>query len=188
MDGVPGVDVTRLLLAWSEGEDEALEQLVPFVYEELHRLARLYMGRERPDHLLQTTALINEAYLKLADLESIKWQNRSQFFGVCARLMRRILVDFARVRDAKKRGGDIPKVTLDEGVIGKAGKEVDLLAIDEALKALASLDRRKSEVVELRYFGGLSVKETAEFLNVSPETVMRDWKFAKAWLARELEN
>jgi RNA polymerase sigma factor (TIGR02999 family) len=180
--------VTQLLQAWNEGEQSALEKLMPLVYDELHRMAQRYMAQERPGHTLQTTALVNEAYLRLVDSAYKSWQSRSQFFAVCAQAMRRILVDWARTRQATKRGGEIRPLELDEAlaVADKPGK--DLVALDEALTALAGMDPRKSQVVELRYFGGLSVEETAEVLKVSTVTVLRDWKLAKSWLRRELSG
>jgi RNA polymerase sigma factor (TIGR02999 family) len=181
-------DVTQLLVAWSEGDQGALEHLVPLVESELRRLARHYMRGERPDHPLQTTALINEAYLRLIDTSRIRWQNRAHFFGVSAQLMRRVLVDFARARDSQKRGGAVSHVALDEEVAGVVERGADLVALDDALNALAGIDARKARVVELRYFGGLSVEETAEVLGVSTDTVTRDWKMAKAWLHRELRG
>lgn len=183
-----GQDVTRLLKAWSAGDGSALEKLIPLVYEELHRAARRYMAGERPEHTLQTTALINEAYLRLVDLQHITWQNRAQFFGICAQLMRRILVDFARSRAAKKRGSDGTHFSLDEELLVSAEPRADLIALDDALKALAEIDERKSWVIELRFFGGLSVQQTAAVLNVSEETVKRDWRLAKVWLLREFRK
>ena len=179
-------EVTRLLIAWNEGDESALEKLVPQVYQELRRLARRQMRRERPDHTLQTTALINEAYLRLVDLRNVQWQNRAHFFALCARLMRRILVDFARSRRSLKRGGEIVTVSLEEGSIAFPGAGADVVALDDALKTLAAMDPRRSRVVELRFFGGLSAEETAEVLKVSAETVLHDWKLAKVWLLREL--
>lgn len=181
-------EVSQLLRAWSEGEQSALEKLMPLVYDELHRMAQRYMAQERPGHSLQTTALVNEAYMRLVDSAHTSWQNRAHFFAVCAQAMRRILVDWARSRQAMKRGGEIPPLDLDEAVAvaGMPGK--DLVALDEALKALAALDARKSQVVELHFFGGLSVAETAEVLKVSSETVLRDWKLAKSWLRCELSG
>jgi RNA polymerase sigma-70 factor (ECF subfamily) len=177
--------VTRLLVAWGAGDESAFEKLAPLVYDELRKLARRYMAGERVGHTLQTTALVNEAYLKLVDITQVKWQNRTHFFAMSARLMRRILVDFARSRRYQKRGAGAQKVPLDEALLVlDAGH--DLVAVDDALKALADVDARKSQVVEMRFFGGLTVEETADALNVSPETVMRDWKVAKAWLSREL--
>lgn len=181
-------EVTRLLQAWGLGDDSALERLMPLVYNELHRLAHRYMAGEQPGQTLQTTALVHEVYLKLVDANDIDWQNRAHFFGLCARLMRRILVDFARSRNYQKRGGQIPHIELEEAATVSAVVDSELLAVDEALKRLAAVDARKSEVVELRFFGGLTVEETATALGVSEETVMRDWKLAKAWLLRELSH
>jgi RNA polymerase sigma-70 factor (ECF subfamily) len=178
--------VTRLLQDWSQGKDAALEELLPLVHQELRRLARRYMFGERPGHTLQTTALVNEAYLRLLGSRKVNWQNRAHFFAISAQLMRRILVDYARAREYQKRGGGAPKVTLDEALMGPQEKGHDLVALDDALKALAGVDPRKSKVVELRFFGGLSVEETADVLKVSPDTVHRDWRLAKAWLAREM--
>ena len=181
-------DVTQLLLAWNRGDQSALEKLIPLVHDELHRLARRYMRRERAGHTLQTTALVNEAYLRLIDADNVHWQNRAHFFAISAQLMRRILVDFARSRNYAKRGGAAHRVSLDEArdLAGERGS--DLVALDDALSGLARVDERKSRVVELRFFGGMSVEETAEVLQVSPETIMRDWKFAKVWLLREMER
>jgi RNA polymerase sigma factor (TIGR02999 family) len=181
-------EVTQLLLAWSDGDKQALEALMPIVYRELHRLARRYMAGERVQHTLQASALVNEAYLKLIDVERVQWQNRAHFFGVSAQMMRRILVDFARSRQYQKRGGGARQVTLNEELIPSSGNTNDLAALDDALKSLESIDPRKVRVVEMRFFAGLSVEETAEAMQVSPETVMRDWKFAKAWLQRELKK
>jgi RNA polymerase sigma factor (TIGR02999 family) len=180
--------VTQLLRAWGDGDAGALEQLVPLVYDELHRLARRYMARERPGHTLQTTALVNEAYLRLVDSTQASWQNRTQFFAICAQVMRRILVDWARARQAAKRGGEAHPLELEEALVVSDKPGEDLVALDDALQELAALDRRKSQVVELRFFGGLSVEESAEVLKVSVETVMRDWKFSKTWLRRELNK
>ena len=180
-----GPEITQLLQAWGKGDETALAKLTPLVHAELRRLARHYMGRERPGHLLQTTALVNEAYLRLIDWRKADWQSRAQFFGLSARLMRNILVDLAR---KTRRGGAVAQVSLDEVCLVSPARGTDLLALDEALKALAGLDPRKSEVVELRFFGGLSVDEAAEVLSVSPITIMRDWKKAKAWLWRELSR
>jgi RNA polymerase sigma-70 factor, ECF subfamily len=177
--------VTHLLRAWGEGEQGALDELVPLVYQEMHRLARRYMSQERSGHTLQTTALVNEAYLRLVDTAQASWQNRAHFFAICANVMRRILVEWARSRQALKRGGAIPPLELVESLVA-AGPGQDLVALDDALKDLSALDPRKGKVVELRFFGGLSVEETAEALKISCETVMRDWKFAKSWLRREL--
>jgi RNA polymerase sigma factor (TIGR02999 family) len=181
-------DVTRLLQAWSDGDEGALAQLMPLVHTELHRLARQYLRGERPGHTLQTTALVNEAYLRLLDVRQVPWRNRAHFFAVSARLLRRILVDFARQRGCRKRGGAARQVALDEALAVGREQGDDLMALDDALQALAALDARKGQVVELRFFGGLSVEETAEVLHVSPETVRRDWRLAKAWLRRHLSE
>jgi len=188
-------EVTQLLRAWSGGEESALDKLVPLVYGELHRMARRYMARERPGNTLQVTALVNEAYLKLihspqglVDSRQANWQNRAHFFAVCAQVMRRILVDRARSHRAGKRGMGTPALELDEALVVAQGQSADLVALDDALKDLAALDPRKGQIVELRFFGGLSVEETAEVLKVSKETVMRDWKLAKSWLRRELSR
>jgi len=181
-------EVTRLLQAWGLGDDNALKRLMPLVYNELHRLAHRYMAGEQPGQTLQTTALVHEVYLRLVNASDIDWQNRAHFFGICARLMRRILIDFARSRNYQKRGGQIPHIELEEAATVSAVVGSELLAVDEALKQLAAVDSRKSEVVELRFFGGLTVEETATALGVSEETVMRDWKLAKAWLLRELSH
>jgi RNA polymerase sigma-70 factor, ECF subfamily len=180
--------VTRLLLAWNQGDDEAFNELLPIVYGELRRLARSYMARERRGHTLQPTALINEVYLRLVDVRKVQWQNRAQFVGVCARLMRRILVDAARSRGSNKRGGQAQQIPFDERLAPQGGRPDELLALDEALNRLAETGPRRSQVVELRMFGGLTVEESAEALHVSAETVMRDWRFAKAWLSRELRG
>ena len=182
------VEVTRLLLAWGAGDEVALEQLVPVVYRELRGMARRYMAAERPDHTLQASALVNEAYLKLVDVRQMQWQNRAQFFGVCAQLMRRILVDFARRQRYLKRGGGARPVTLEENMVLPGAQTTNLPALDDALNALATIAPRKVRVVELRFFAGLSVEETAEVLKVSPDTVVRDWRMAKVWLHRELRN
>jgi RNA polymerase sigma factor (TIGR02999 family) len=179
-------EVTQLLRAWNEGEQSALEKLIPIVYNELHRMAQRYMAHERPTHTLQTTAMVNEAYLRLVDSTQASWHDRAHFFAVCAQLMRRILVDWARSRQAKKRGGEVRHLELEEALVVAEAPGVDFVALDDALKALAAMDLRKSQIVELRFFGGLSVEEAAEVLKVSPETVMRDWKLAKGWLRREL--
>ena len=181
-------ELTHLLQAWGEGDEGALAKLTPLVYRELHRLAERYMAGERPGHTLQATALVNEAYLRLADVKRITWQNRAHFFAVSAQLMRRILVEFARARHSLKRGGEAPPISLEESVEVSPQRGADLIALDDALKALAAIDPRRSRVVELRFFGGLSVKETAQVLKVSAETVMHDWKLAKAWLLRELRG
>jgi len=181
-------EVTQLLLAWNEGDESALERLVPLVYNELRRLAKRRVRLERPDHTLQTTALINEAYLRLVDVHNVHWQNRAHFFALCARLMRRILVDYARTRHYAKRGGGAQPISLNESLAVSPQLPTDLVAVDDALHALAEVDARKAQVVELRFFGGLTVEETAEVLKVSPETVRRDWKLAKVWLLRELSR
>ena len=178
-------DVTQLLVAWKNGEQDALEQLIPLVYNELHRLAHRYMERERGGHTLQSTALVHEAYERLIHLKDVSWQNRAHFFAVSAQLMRRILVEHAR-RHNLKRGGGVQHVSLDETAIVGGDRATDLVALDDALGALAQFDARKVQVVEMRFFGGLSVEETAEVLKVSSVTVMRDWSTAKAWLYREL--
>jgi RNA polymerase sigma-70 factor, ECF subfamily len=178
-------DVSKLLLAWTGGEQSALDKLTPIIYQELHRLARRYMKGERPGHSLQTTALVNEAYLRLVDYKRMQWQNRAHFFAVSAQVMRRILVEHAR-RHNLKRGGAVQHVSLDEAAEVSGGRTADLVALDDAMNQLARLDPRKVQVVEMRFFGGLSVEETAEVLKVSPVTVMRDWNTAKAWLYREL--
>jgi RNA polymerase sigma factor (TIGR02999 family) len=180
--------VTRLLLSWRQGNAAALEQLIPLVYQQLRRLARRYMAGQRPDHTLQATALINEAYVRLVDCQQVNWKDRAHFCAVSAQMMRRVLVEFARSGHYQKRGGGARKTPLDEGLIGFPQRGQDLLALDDALQALASSFPRHSQVVELRFFGGLSVGETAEVLNVSAITVMRDWQFAKSWLARELKK
>jgi RNA polymerase sigma factor (TIGR02999 family) len=179
-------DVTQLLQAWSVGEPDALAKLTPLVYQELRRLAQRYMAQERPGQTLQATALVHEAYLRLVGVKKLNWQNRAQFFGVSAQFMRRILVDRARSRRSLKRGGDAQPVSFDEALVLSPEPGQDLVALDDALKTLATMDPRRSRVVELRFFGGLTVEETAEVLHVSPETVMHDWKLAKAWLLREL--
>jgi len=187
-DGPAKVEVTQLLRAWGEGVDGALEQLAPLVENELHRLAHKYMRRERPGQTLQTTALVNEVYLRLIETQQVSWQNRAHFFAISARIMRRILTDFARSRNYLKRGGGSVQVSFDEALVISAEPDADIVAIDAALNLLADLDPRKSQVVELRFFGGLSVEETAEVLKISQQTVMRDWKFAKAWLMRVLSG
>jgi len=179
---------TELLLAWNRGDARAFDQLVPLVHAELRRLARRYMARERPDHTLQASALVNEAYLRLIDLKQMQWQNRAHFFAMSARVMRRILVDFARAKHNEKRGGGARRVTLDEALLPSKEAGHDLVALDDALHALAAVHPRKSDVVEMRYFGGLSLDETAEALHVSIDTVKRDWRFAKLWLLRELSG
>jgi len=184
----PPSEITQLLIAWSDGDRSALESLLPLIERELHRIARQYMRRENPGHMLQTTALVNEAYFRLVDQKSVRWQNRAHFFGVAAQIMRRILINYARDRQRHKRGGKALQVSLSEVAVISAEKSAELIALDEAMERLAAVDERKCRVVELRYFGGLSVEETAEVLAVSPITVARDWKMAKAWLAREIRN
>jgi len=178
--------ITELLLRWRAGDQECLNRLVPLVEHELRRIAHHYMRKERPDHTLQTTALVNEAYLRLVDQAQVDWQNRAQFMGVAARLMRHILVDHARELCREKRGGGAVHLPLDNALIFSPAKSAALVALEDALTALAGFDPRKAQVVELRYFGGLSMEETAEVLGVHPNTVIRDWSLAKAWLAREL--
>jgi RNA polymerase sigma-70 factor (ECF subfamily) len=184
---LPGA-VTALLRAWGNGDDTALEQLTPLVEAELRRLARGYMRGERRGHTLQTTALVNEAFLRLIDARRVRWADRAHFLGISARLMRRVLVDHARSRGYRKRGGGADRVTLDEGLLISPEPAVDILALDRALEALAAVDVRKGRVIELRFFGGLSVEETAEVLHVSTDTVKRDWRLAKLWLLRELQE
>jgi len=185
----PSLDeVTQLLLDWSNGNEAALERLTPLVYEELHRLAHRHMRRERPGHTLQTSALVNEAYVRLIDQQSVHWQNRAQFYSIASRLMRRILVDHARAHNRRKRGGGALQVSLDEAAVVSQERAAELIALDEALSSLAAIDQRKTQVVELRFFGGMSVEETAEVLKVSAVTVMRDWSTAKAWLKRAIDT
>jgi RNA polymerase sigma factor (TIGR02999 family) len=181
-------DVTELLLAWRQGDDDALHRLIPLVHDELRRIAASHMRGERPGHTLQATALVNEAYLRLVDVRRVDWQNRAHFFAMSARLMRRVLVDFARAKHYKKRGGSAVPVLFDDTLAVANAPSNDLVAIDDALRALDKLDPRKSRVVELRFFGGLSVEETAGVLDISPATVMREWKLAKAWLSREIAS
>jgi RNA polymerase sigma-70 factor, ECF subfamily len=188
MNGPSTHEITQLLLAWGNGDEQALEKLTPFVYQELHQVAHRYMARQAPDHALQTTALVNEVYLRLVDVRELTWQNRAHFLAVCAKMMRRILIDFARVRRSRKRGGEAQTVSLDEGLIICDEPRADLLALDDALNRLAASDPRKGQVVELRFFGGLTVDETAEVLEVSADTVLRDWRLAKDWLVRELSG
>ena len=181
-------EITQLLRAWREGQPSVPEKLVPLVYGELHRLAKAYMSRERPDHTLQTTALVHEAYLKLVDVSAADLRDRAHFFAVCAQIMRRILVDWARSHRSLKRGGNLRPVQLEEALVVSPESEVDLVGLDDALEALAAIDPRKSRIMELRFFGGLSVEETAAVLKVSPETVLRDSRLAKSWLWRELTS
>jgi RNA polymerase sigma-70 factor (ECF subfamily) len=181
--------ITQLLRSWRQGDQGAIEELMPLVFDELHRVARRYMSDERPGHTLQTTALVNETYLRLASSEGANWEGRTHFFGVCALMMRRILVDWTRSRQALKRGGETRALDLDDDALAAVNQPGrDLVALDDALCALSAIDPRKGRVVELRFFGGLSVKETAEILEISAETVQRDWKMAKSWLRRELNG
>ncbi len=181
--------ITRLLKNWSEGDRDALDALLPLVYDELHRQAARYLRRERDDHTLQTTALIHEAYVKLIDQRNVQWQNRAHFFGIAANAMRRILVDHARTRKREKRGGSGVKLQLDEAINVSTGeRDIDLVALDEALDRLAAMDDRQARIVELRYFSGMTEDETAEVLGISPATVRRDWHMAKAWLHRQLSG
>jgi RNA polymerase sigma-70 factor (ECF subfamily) len=180
-------EITQLLTAWSEGDQSALDRLAPLIHAELHRLAHHYMSRERPGHLLQTSALVNEAYVRLIDWKNVRWQNRAHFFGVAAQMMRRILVDVARENQYLKRGGGALQVSLTQAAF-VMDRNTDLVALDEALTALAEIDPRKVRVVEMRFFAGLSVEEVADVLKVSKETVMRDWRLAKVWLLRELDG
>ena len=180
--------VTELLNSWSNGDQVARDELMALVYEELHRLAHQYMKRERPGHTLQTSALVNEAFVKLVDQRDVQWQNRAHFFGIAAQLMRRILVDHARSRQSAKRGGSGRPVSLDEALTMSDERSAEVVNLHEALERLAEFDPRKSQIVELRFFGGLSIEETAEILAVSPGTVMRDWTLAKAWLRREMST
>jgi RNA polymerase sigma factor (TIGR02999 family) len=180
--------VTQLLQAWGQGEESALQKLIPLVHEELHRLAHVYMGREHPGHVLQTTALVNEAYLRLTDSKQPHWQDRAHFFAISAKVMRQILVDFARSRQRHKRGGGVQPVSLDEALVLTDERQPDLVALDDALNALAVVDPQKSRLVELRFFGGLSVEETAEVLKISADKVMRDWNLSRSWLYREMNE
>lgn len=184
----PGQDVTQLLRAWGEGDTQALEQLTPLVYRELHRRAHWHMARENAGHTLQATALVNEIYIRMVDLRGVSWRDRAHFFAVSSRLIRQILIDAARSKHAQKRGGQSPHVAIDESLLVSEEPRADVIALDDALSSLAVIDPRKSRVVELRFFGGLDIDETAEVLGVSAETVKRDWKLAKAWLRRELSH
>jgi RNA polymerase sigma factor (TIGR02999 family) len=179
-------EITKLLLAWGKGEEAAFERLMPLVYEELRKLARSYMNRQRPGHTLQTTALVNEAYLRLIDTSQVQWQNRAHFFAVSANLMRRILVDFARSQGNLKRGGGAQHISLEQALEISTDRSAELVALDDALKTLATMNSRQSQIVELRYFGGLSEEEVATVLKISTRTVRRDWSLARAWLYREL--
>ena len=179
-------EVTQLLNDWTNGSQAARDELMPLVYEELRRLAHRHMGRERPGHTLQTSGLVNEAFLRLVDQTNVHWKNRAHFFAIAAQIMRRILVDYARSRRYAKRGGGARQVSLNEALIVSEGRSAEVVALDDALKGLAAIDQRKSQIVELRFFGSLSIEETAEVLGVSPGTVMRDWTLAKAWLRKEM--
>lgn len=179
-------EVTQLLQQWSNGQQQALDQLLPQIHGELRKLAASYLRRERPDHTLQPTALVNEAFLKLVDQRAARWQNRAHFFGIAAQAMRRILVDHARAVSASKRGGEWRKVPLEDASLMGPVRDIDLLALDEALTRLAALDSQQSRVVELRFFGGLTLEETAEVMRLSPATIGREWRMAKAWLSAEL--
>ena len=181
-------EVTQLLRAWSEGDQKALEKLTPLVYQELHLRAHRHMARERAGQTLQTTALVNEIYVQLIDLRGVSWRDRAHFFALSSRLIRRVLIDAARARGSLKRGAGSPHVTFDENLLVSTEPRADVVALDEALTALAAIDERKSQVVELRFFGGLEIEETAEVLKVSAETVKRDWRLAKAWLRRQLRH
>ena len=188
MTGHSPKDVSLLLSAWSDGDETAFDKLVPLVYEELHRLAHRYISREHPGNTLQTTALAHEAYLRLVDVKSVRWQDRAHFFAVAARMMRRILVDLARTRHNLKRGGGALQVSLDGVLVASPERDEDMLALDEALQRLAALNSRQSQVVELRYFGGLTDEQVGQVLKVSPRTVRSDWRLAKLWLYRELNR
>jgi RNA polymerase sigma factor (TIGR02999 family) len=182
------VEVTQLLKAWGSGDDKALALLTPVVENELHRMAHRCMARENPGHTLQTTALVNEVYLRLVDVHAVNWQDRAHFFAISARMMRRILTDFARSRRYQKRGGGRVQVTLDEALVVAPEKQADIMALDQVLTQFAALYPRQSQVVELRFYGGLDIQEAAEALKISPETVKRDWRFAKSWLLRALSE
>ena len=184
----PHQGVTELLVAWGEGDKAALDELMPVVYDELRRLAQNYLSRERPDHTLQTTALVHEAYLRLVDQKCVNWQNRAQFFGIAAQMMRRILINHAKDRNAKKRQGYATKVSLDDAVSFFEKRELDLMALDEGLNGLAVLDPRQTQIVELRFFGGLTIDEVSEVLGISPATTKREWDSAKLWLRRQLSS
>jgi RNA polymerase sigma factor (TIGR02999 family) len=181
-------EITQLLMNWSQGDKAALDQLVPLVYPELRRLAKRQMNRENPAHTLQTSALINEAYLKLVDQQNVQWQNRAHFFAVAAQVMRHILVDHARTRNYAKRGGGASKLPLDEASALTERRAAELIALDDALRDLATLDERRSQIIELRFFGGLTLEETAEVMHISPSTVQREWRAARAWLHHTIEN
>jgi RNA polymerase sigma factor (TIGR02999 family) len=181
-------NVTQLLIGWSKGDKEALDKLVPLVYDELRRQAARYLRHERVGHTLQTTALIHEAYLRLVDQKNVQWQNRAHFFGIAAQMMRRILVDHARTKKRAKRGGSDIRVSLSDANLKAQGQDLDIVALDEALERLAAIDEQQSRIVELKFFSGLTVEETAEILSISPATVKRDWSMAKAWLHREISG
>jgi len=185
---LPPQEVTQLLVDWGNGNQAALDRLMPLVYTELRQLAHRYMRRERPGHTMQTTALIHEAYLRLVDQNQVRWQHQAHFFGIAARLMRQILIEHARSHTRAKRGGGVGTISLDEVAIVSQARATELLALDDALERLATIDPRKSQVVELRFFGGLSVEEAAQVLNIAPNTVLRDWRMAKAWLRREISH
>jgi len=185
---MPHTKVTALLLQWAHGDESALERLIPLVHQELHRIAQRCMAGERVGNSLQATGLVNEAYVRLVDGKAVEWHDRAHFLAVSARMMRRILVDHARARNYQKRGGHAARVTFDEGLVVTNEPGTDFVALDDALAALAKFDERKSRVIEMRFFGGLSVEETASVLNVSPDTVMRDWRLAKVWLRREMRE
>ena len=188
MLNVASHQITQLLVDWGRGDELALEQLMPLVYDELRRMARRYMRRQPSGHTFQTTELIHEAYLKIAGQEELNWRNRAHFFGVAAQAMRHILVDYARSKNSRKRGGLAEKITLADNLVAAENRSEEIVALDDALKQLAVLDERKSRVVEMKFFGGLNIEEIAEVLKLSPETVKRDWRFARTWLLRELAN
>jgi RNA polymerase sigma factor (TIGR02999 family) len=188
MNARTGDKVTQLLIDWGNGDKAALDRLIPLVYDELRRLARHYMKRERAGLTLQTTALVNEAYLRLVDQRNVHWQNRTHFFAISAQLMRRILIDHARKRHNARRGGDVRKVSLDQAAVVSRDNDAELIALDDALKSLEAMDQRKSKIVELRFFAGLNIEDTAEVLGISPATVQREWSVAKAWLYREINE
>jgi len=188
LDPLSTEQVTQLLKAWRGGEQSALEKLGPLVQRELHRLAHRYMARETPGHTLQTTALVNEVYLRLVNVNEVSWQDRAHFFAISARMMRRILTDFARSRNYPRRGGKAAKVSLDEALMVSGQQDRDIIALDDALREMTTLYARQSQVVEMRFYGGLTVEETADVLKVSPETVKRDWKFARVWLLRAMKG
>ena len=188
MSDIPSHDVTQLLKAWSGGDQQALNALMPTLYAEIRKIAASYLRRERPDHTLQPTALVNEAYMRLVDQSAVQWQNRAHFFGIAAQIMRRILVDHARMHKAEKRGSGVNPTVLDEALDIAANRQLDFVDVDDALKTLAELDARQARIVELRFFGGLSIEETAEVTQLSPATIKREWSSARAWLRRELER